>query len=300
MSKPTSRAAVIVAHYENVRRVAPDERRLGAALEGFLSALVPALGRGEDGVYVHLEKQGEYGRALNFYGLETAKGVFITLQADKDEKGDRWTEENIRRRTLKGDLGLLRNPSAWTNAFFSGVARTRLVWYGSAALWSKCDREGAGTARLAWEALAGHGRPWEWEFRMRDSAPWYVGDGHEPNPASRMSEVRSAWCREVRHRAVKLFPSIWTPPLDFPLEVLRDRGPARPLQAVAYYLMEHPMGPGLRPEAAARVSGSSRRELVRALDGYLEHNPQAKRWPRTRAKPWEITDIQPGETMAHH
>lgn len=128
MSKLIGRAAVIVAHYENVRRVAPDERRLGAALEGFLGAIVPELARGEDGVYVHLDKQGENGRALNFFGVEMPRGVFVTLQADKDETGEPWKEDGVRRRALKGDLGLLRNPSAWTNAFFAGVARSRLVW----------------------------------------------------------------------------------------------------------------------------------------------------------------------------
>lgn len=300
MSKLIGRASVIVAHYENVRRVAPDERRLGAALEGFIGAIVPELARGEDGVYVHFEKQGEYGRALNLFGVETRKGVFFTLQGDKDETGEPWTEEGVRRRALKGDLGLLRNPSAWTNAFFAGVARSRLVWWGSPALWSKCDREGAGAARLAWEALAGHGRPWEWEFQLRDVALWYVGENQAMNPASRMSGVRDEWCREVRHRALKVFSSIWTPPGDFPLEVLRDRGEARPLQAIAYHLMEAPMGPGLRPEAAARVVGSDRREMVRALDGYFEHNPGAKKWPVNKAKPWEITEIRSGGTMAHH
>jgi hypothetical protein len=82
--------------------------------------------------------------------------------------------------------------------------------------------------------------------------------------------------------------------------VLRDRGDARPLQAIAYYLMDHPMGPGLRPEAAARVVGSDRRELTRALGGYFEHNPDAKRWPIRKPKPWEITEIRSGDVVAHH
>lgn len=82
------------------------------------------------------------------------------------------------------------------------------------------------------------------------------------------------------------------------MEVLRNRGEARPLQAIAYHLMEAPMGPGLRPEAAARVVGSDRREMVRALGGYFEHNSGAKKWPVSKAKPWEITEIRSGDTMA--
>jgi hypothetical protein len=61
--------------------------------------------------------------------------------------------------------------------------------------------------------------------------------------------------------------------MDFPLEVLRERGKAHPLQAIPYYLMEHPRAPGLRPEAADRFAGSDRRGMKRALDGYFKHNP---------------------------
>lgn len=301
MSKLISRAALIVAHYENVRRVPPDQRHLGQALEGFLRAVVAELGCGDEGVYVHLEKQGEYGRALNFYGLQTKDGVLVTLQADKDEKGEPWTEEAIRRAALKGNLGLLRNPGAWTNAFFVGVAKSRLVWWGAPGLWSKCHRDGAGAARLAWEAIVDHGRPWEWEFLLRDKEPWYVGKDHAPNPLSRISDTRQDWCRDVRRRALKLYGSIWTPPMDFPLELLREsaKGTTAP-EAIAYYLMEHPMGPGLSPEGAARVTGADRRDVKRGLLRYIEKNPKAKRWPKQKARPWQVVEIRPESTMAHH
>lgn len=301
MSKLISRAGLVVAHYENVRRVPPDQRQLGRALEGFLRAFVAELGCAEEGVYVHLAKQGEYGRALNFYGLVEDEEVLVTLQADKDHKGEPWTEEAIRSATLEGELGLLRKPDAWTNAFFVGVAKTRLVSWGSPALWSHCYREDAAALRLAWESIVDHGRPWEWEFGLKDKEDAYLGQAQVGNPRSRVSDTRQDWCREVRRRALRLFQQVWTPPMDFPLELLHDRAKGTTeLEAIAYYLLEHPMGPGLSPEGASRVTSNGRRELKRARDSYLRKNKKASRWPEEKARPWQITELRPESTMAHH
>lgn len=300
MSKLSSRAGLIIAHYENVRRVPPNQRQLGEALDGFLSAFVAELGCGEDGIYVRVPKEiPTYGRDLNFYGLVKDGEPVVALMADKDETGNPWTAESIRRATLSGKKGLLKNPDAWSNAFFVGAAKTRLVNVHSDLLWKHCGDEKAGTLRMAWEAITAHGRTWEWEFVLKDADPAYVGG--VANLRSALSDVRWDWCKQARERALDLFETVWTPPLDFPLEVLRDSAKGTtPSEAMAYYLMEHPMGPGLRPERAARVTRSGRRELSKARDRYLEKNPSAKRWPKEQAKPWQITEIRPESTMAHH
>lgn len=301
MAKPdlVERAAKIVAHHEDVRRVSPDEPRLGPAVEGFLSAMVAEMDRGAEGVYVHLERQTDFGRPLHMYGQMTSEGPKVIVKGDTTNGQLTWTRERLRDAALASDRGLLAVPSAWVHPYFAGSARSRLVWWGSPALWQQCGADGADAARLAWEALRGGRTPWKWEFELKEQEPAYI-DGRTPNPLSIMSEEREEQCVEVRRRAVEIFADIWTPPDELPLRVLRERGEARPLQAIAYYLVEDPMGPGLGMVAAARATGSAWRTLDDSLKMYLKRFPGARRWPEGRPRGHEIKEIRPGGLMDHH
>jgi hypothetical protein len=293
------RAAAIVAHHEDVRRVGPEDIRLGAALERFLLSVVPEMGLGSEPLHIHLRKESEYGRDMHFFGLDLPKGPSVTVKADPGPTGKAvWTISELRALCAADDRGLLRAPSAWVNPFFAGMARTRLVWWGSAELWSQCGRMGADAMRLAWETLHGSA-PWEWFHYGSKERPGWDPITRKPTAESVLSTERLDVCREVRELALELFPKIVTAVEHIPMHILRHRRSAGHLQAIAYYLVEDPMGPGLTKSAAALATGTEPTVFSRSLEGYFANVPNARRWPKKRPKAHEIKEIPLASTMAH-
>lgn len=300
MSKLVSRAAFIVANYHNARRIANGDRAYGAAFKGLLEAITAELGRKGAEIHALMEKDSNAIGEIQFFGLVVEDIPRVTFQLSPAPDGAAWTTDRLRAFAVKGNGGLLDQPTAWMDPRIEGAARM-FIWWGSPRLWGKAAAPEAEAVRLAWETIADHSRTWWFEqvYRLDQSAPWYDANGDDI-AGMNLDEARFERMREVRERALDYFPRIWTPPEDLPLSVLRDAIEASPLQAIAYYLMESPVGPGLSPTQASRAVGRNWREMKKALSKYLEYYPKAARWPKRRPRPYEIREIPVGDVGEHH
>lgn len=293
------RAATLMAHYEDVRRVPPGDRRLGVALSRFLVAFLDAIGA--DDVHVIVPGHQAWPNPIHVRVVRRREGGHaLTLQyGPKDRKGDPWTPESLKQVALKGDRGLLDNVVQWGNPFLAGQVRG-LVWWGGKGLWDLADGESAGAARLAWEAAHGS-TTWGWHFKGRKKGPWYEADGVTPVKGRNLPEARQALTTRVLVEAAIRFKRIETPPQEFLMDVLRNRGKASMTQAIAYHLLEDPMGPGLTKEVASQLTGCTTwKTLESARKGYLRNNPAAPRWPVGRARSAQVDRISPMSTFSHH
>lgn len=107
-------------------------------------------------------------------------------------------------------------------------------------------------------------------------------DDRVRDPSTVSGEQRGRWLEDVRREAERLRPAVETPPVEVPVDVLEKRGEASMTQAITYYFVEDPNGPGLAPTRAARLLGCRTwKTLQSALRGHRRHHPEAPR----RSKP---------------
>lgn len=321
-----TRAARIVAAAAALRRVPAYSTAYGEPLRRLLEELAehafeapvhirlePSRPGGAGLLRVHesmveLDVEPEYNRLTHYFLRGAPTGGRLEVYAENvrgriavgvfdggGEPESPWNVESLQRAVRSGDHGLLGIHDIWRNPFITGRIRS-LVWSHTDALWRNCATE---AGRLAWEALSNKG-PWTWHFQLEKSQTYWLPEGKR-NPLSEFTTTRQRLLRAVARKAGQVYGEYRSLPTEIPLSVLTQRGKAGYLEAMAFWLTWHRMGPGIPPGRAAALLGcNDHTSVTNAAKAYRRKHPKAPGWPGKHLD-WGLR-IRVGDdaVMSHH
>ncbi len=295
-----------------VKRIGPRDYQLAEPLRKFFERFILAL-QPKEGVHVVFPPQGHGGRVgdlairalneptgvpevddlidstlrppagreWNFYGYLDNGAPRVGLFSYVDDNAKPWTKASLHEAVMDGQVGML-DPTKdnFHNPYLKGRGKsiTRTI----SPIWKLCGGPEALPARMAWEVIFG-ARPWRWEFEtqyVEDHYVYHDGPGlPDSNPKSRFDATRERRLRDVKAHARRAYQDYQPAPDMMPLYAFgldKSTGKRSWLGNIVYYLMEYPQGPGLSAERTREVvRARDRRHVTRALQAFLEANPDA-------------------------
>ena len=268
-------AAELVATYWDMRACKPEEFRFHVAAERHILALARAKGLAKEGWYFVLPAApAPAGREMSLLAQEIGDEMRACLVFNEASR------EQLHRRLLKGEKGMLADPWVWTNPYVLGRAQTDVLWRHSRwHWWWRLDPARAIVSRTAWAALAYEESRGRHEFEIKHNLP-HRSESAEEILARKLYHTGHVEADEERTFAVE--GEVWSPrrlgriltraaklpgrapPEIVPLYVLRE-GRKAPLAAVLHYLCKDPRGPRMQQAAAGRALGMSDQAVTNAM-----------------------------------